>query len=62
MNRTDLLGRLKDIRVNNNDLWMQILEIALESDPIKTKRVMQQVADNDRSVVQTFLALTDTSS
>lgn len=62
MNREELMARLKEIRVSNNDLWMQILEIALSSDPIRTKKVMSQVAENDKKVVETFWALTDTSS
>lgn len=46
----DELKLIKKIRATNNDLWMQIVDIALRHAPDETKKVMMQIADNDVGV------------
>lgn len=38
------------IRARNNDLWMKLLEIALETAPNETKEVLRQINANDREI------------
>ncbi len=38
------------IRARNNDLWMKLLEIALETAPDETKEVLGQINANDREI------------
>lgn len=47
---TDTLDGISVIRMANNVLWMKLVEIALESAPEKTKRVLRQINENDRRV------------
>lgn len=44
------LELIKKIRVTNNDLWMEIVDIALHYAPKETKRVMAKIAMNDADV------------
>lgn len=45
-----IVRRVTAIRSRNNRLWMTILTIALESSPIKAKKIIRQITDNDRKV------------
>lgn len=38
------------IRARNNDLWMKLLDIALETAPNETKEVLRQINENDRKI------------
>lgn len=53
----NLVNKMKDIRVNNNDLWMRLLEIALESNPEETKKIIKQIASNDNKVKNVFMEI-----
>ena len=55
--KKDLLGSIKKIRVKNNDLWMEILAIALECNPIATKQIIKDIATNDTAVALTLGAI-----
>lgn len=44
------LDIIKDIRIKNNDLWMDILRIALEARPEQTKMVLRQIKNNDKEI------------
>lgn len=50
MNNKDVIDEIADIRANNNGLWMQLLEIALEAEPEVTKTVLRQINNNDGQV------------
>lgn len=45
------LRHIRDIRGQNNDVWMNILEIALIAAPQATKMVMRDVYKNDSGVI-----------
>lgn len=49
-NTDEALGEIGLIRANNNWLWMQILAIALEAEPKKTREVIKEIRTNDEEV------------
>lgn len=46
----DTIGAITAVRSRNNDLWMKLLEIAMETAPDETKAVLRQINENDRAV------------
>lgn len=44
------LNAIKQIREDNNTLWMQILRIALENSPDETKAILSKIKENDLQV------------
>lgn len=57
--KADLLEAMTKIRVKNNDLWMNILAIALEANPNATKEIINLIAQNDAKVVHKLRGLAD---
>lgn len=53
----DLLDHITAIRVRNNDLWMGILSIALQADPVNTKRLMRTISKNDALIASELQAI-----
>ena len=45
-----IIGKIAHVRVRNNDVWMQLLKIACESNPKETKKVLKGINKNDRKV------------
>ncbi len=41
---------IREKRASNNDLWMKILEIALEEAPERTKLVLKAIRDRDLTI------------
>jgi hypothetical protein len=48
----DEFKEIRKIRVQNNDLWMEILDIALRHAPTETKKVLKSIRANDLLVTQ----------
>lgn len=48
------IKEIKDIRKNNNDLWMKILDIALKYNPEETKKLLKSITNNDKKISQTI--------
>jgi len=46
----EIINRVTTKRMQNNILWMQIVEIALEFAPEEAKRVMRQINENDQAI------------
>lgn len=44
------LEAIREIRARNNDLWMSIVAIALETAPKQTKELLRQINLNDRAI------------
>ena len=44
------IDKITEIRENNNRLWMDILRIAYEFHPIRTKKVIEKILKNDRKI------------
>jgi hypothetical protein len=47
---SSVIGRISNIRANNNVLWMRLLEIALKHAPADAKAALRQINDNDREI------------
>lgn len=54
----DSIDAITKIRVRNNDLWMEILEVALRSSPEETRDIIRRIAYNDALVVKEFKKIT----
>ncbi|MFA5397848.1 MAG: hypothetical protein WC346_17695 [Methanogenium sp.] len=50
---------IEHIRTRNNSLWMELLKIALEYAPVKTKEVLKQINENDNAVSKLLKGLID---
>lgn len=50
MNDSDTVTRIALVRARNNELWMRVLEIALENAPDETKAVLRLINTNDRAI------------
>lgn len=50
---------IEETRRLNNNLWMTILTIALESAPEKTKTVLRQINQNDRFISEMLMKLSE---
>ena len=51
-NDTVLLRRVQEIRVANNKCWMDIMRIALNEAPRKTRALLTEIIDNDAEVTR----------
>ena len=47
-----MLKEITKIREKNNNHWMKLLEIALKSNPIETKKVLREIIQNDKKVIE----------
>lgn len=45
-----IIGQIESIRRINNSCWMELLRIALEAAPERTRKVLAQIDQNDRKV------------
>lgn len=46
----EIIETITSIRASNNDVWMRLLAIALESAPNATKAVLREINQNDRKI------------
>lgn len=53
---------IKKIRVKNNDLWMEILDIALRHAPEETKELLANIRLNDSDVTSMMGDIIDEDS
>lgn len=44
------LREVAKIRVKNNELWMKILELAVEARPRRAKELIREITENDRRI------------
>lgn len=54
----EIVDRIASIRMRNNVQWMRILEIALDSNPEETKRVLKDINANDGIISELLRDLT----
>lgn len=50
--RPQIIGNIRRVRSRNNDLWMEILDIAMEAAPERTKDVIKRIRNNDRQITE----------
>ena len=48
----EALEEIKQIRANNNDCWMKLLEIALTNAPEKTLALLSEIRLNDKMITE----------
>lgn len=58
MNESETIGKIADIRMSNNRLWMKLLEIALRSNPDRAKAALREINANDAKVTALLTRLT----
>ena len=46
----EIIGLITSMRANNNVLWMQLVEIAIEKAPKQTKKVLSAINANDSNI------------
>jgi hypothetical protein len=44
------ISQIEDVRRDNNKLWMDILRIAMELAPGRTKDVIRKINENDKKI------------
>jgi len=44
------ITKIKDIRTQTNDLWMEILQIAVDADPVRTMKLLARIRHNDGQI------------
>ena len=55
----DEIDRIEVARVSNNKNWMAILRIAMEADPVGTKKVMREILRRDREISKLMADMVD---
>ena len=53
------LEEIAKIRLDNNTLWMCIMDIALRVDPEKTKEILAQIRCNDTLITKITQGIVD---
>jgi len=56
----DLIEQISEVRRLNNVNWMELLRIAFEADPDRTKAVLQRIEDCDGEVTRLMRELVET--
>jgi len=56
---SNLLLDMRNVRATNNDLWMLLVKIALESEPERTKNLIKQIQANDSKIVDLWKEIAD---
>lgn len=54
MNIRNKINDMELIRKENNSLWMELLRIALESNPEESKKVIKKIKKNDSLITKIF--------
>ena len=55
----EVINCIKEIRSQNNELWMDILKIAFEFAPEQAKTVFKKIAENDTQITELSKELGD---
>jgi|TARA_Y100000389_G_C17467486_1_gene526966 hypothetical protein len=45
-----IVNQVKKIRTKNNTCWMELLKLALEYAPEKSKKVLKEINKNDKQI------------
>tara|TARA_B100001029_G_C14989387_1_gene411065 strand:+ start:228 stop:407 length:180 start_codon:yes stop_codon:yes gene_type:complete len=46
----EIVNQVKKIRTKNNKCWMELLKLALEYAPEKSKKVLKEINKNDKKI------------
>ena len=47
-----IVNQVKKIRTKNNTCWMELLKLALEYAPEKSKKVLKEINKNDKQITR----------
>jgi hypothetical protein len=50
VNNEQTIGKISEIRVANNAVWMRLLELALRAAPSEAKALVAEINENDQKV------------
>jgi hypothetical protein len=56
----DLIDRIEEVRGRNNGYWMQLLRIAMEADPDRTRGVLRRIEECDTMITRLLTELGET--
>lgn len=56
----DLIDRIEEIRTRNNSVWMNLVRLALECEPGRTKELLRQIEEYDSAVTSLLRELAET--
>jgi len=56
--KNNTVYKIQKIREKNNLLWCQLMDIALEKAPKRTKAILAEIKKNDQLISQNMEALT----
>ena len=48
----EIIRTIENIRINNNNCWMDILRIAIQCDPTATRKITKRISKNDKEVTK----------
>lgn len=54
MTENEIIGMIESIRMSNNRLWMDILRVAMDKAPDKTKQILADIRSNDVKIAEMF--------
>lgn len=55
----DIVDRIEAVRQSNNKAWMDLLRLALDSEPVKAKAILKEIKANDGEIHRLLAELSD---
>ena len=52
----EIVNQVKKIRTKNNKCWTELLKLALEYAPEKSKKVLKEINKNDRKITKSRIS------
>jgi len=46
----EIIEKISEIRIKNNDCWMKILSLAFKSNEKEAKKIMADIVSNDKKI------------
>lgn len=62
MKSKTMIQKIKKIRRRNNELWMELLRIALDAAPVESRKVVAEINKNDMEISNTLKEFVDDES
>ena len=54
MKSKTMIQKIKKIRRRNNELWMELLRLALDTAPVESRKVVAEINKNDMEISNTL--------
>ena len=62
MKSKTMIQKIKKIRRRNNELWMELLRLALDTAPVESRKVVAEINKNDMEISNTLKEFVDDES